>query len=411
MANIKPFRGYLPPFEIAGEVSSPPYDVMSSDEARDMVHGNPGSFLRVIKPEIDYTPGSEPQGDSLHQHAAENLRDFISSGKLQPDENSCFYIYKITMGAHIQTGIVAATSVAEYNEGLIKKHEFTRPKKENDRSQHIEITNANTGPVLLIFRNDGQFRNKISGITNQSPDIAFTADDETMHALWKIDCMDDISTLIEYFDTISALYIADGHHRAASASRVQKIRQDLNSNHNGYEAYNYFLSVIFPHDEMQILDYNRVVKDLNGLKESEFTDSIQTNFSLTALPNSAKPGFRNIFSMFLNGNWFELKAKEGILSNDPVEGLDASILQNHLLNPILGIDDPRTNERIDFVGGIRGLEELEHRCNLDAKVAFSLYPVSITDLLAVADSGKVMPPKSTWFEPKLRSGLVVRLLD
>ena len=208
MSTIKPFRGYLPPSEIAGKVSSLPYDVMSSDEARDMVHGNPSSFLRVIKPEIDYTPGSEPQGDSLHQHAAENLRDFISSGKLQHDENSCFYIYKITMGAHIQTGIVAAVSVAEYNEGLIKKHEFTRPNKENDRSQHIEITNANTGPVLLIFRNDGQFRNKISGINNQSPDIAFTADDETIHALWKIDFMDDISSLTEYFDTISALYIS-----------------------------------------------------------------------------------------------------------------------------------------------------------------------------------------------------------
>ena len=411
MATIKPFQGYRSPPNTAGTVSSPPYDVMTSDEARDMVQGNPDSFLRVIKPEIDFTPGNEPKGDSLHEHGSENLQNFISDGKLVQDENPCLYIYQIKMGDHMQTGIMAAVSVEEYNKGLIKKHEFTRADKENDRTRHIEITNANTGPVFLTFRNDGQFQNKISEIKNQSPDVSFISDDKTMHTLWKIDSADQIDLLSNYFHSIPALYIADGHHRAASASRVQKIRQDANPHHKGDESYNYFLSVIFPNDEMQILDYNRVVKDLNGLTDDQLLESIKSNFLLTLNPSPLAPDSPHTYSMFLNEKWYRMEAKEHIISDDPVEGLDASILQNHLLTPILDIDNPRTNKRIDFVGGIRGLEELERRCSLDAKVAFALYPVSIDDLLAVADAGKVMPPKSTWFEPKLRSGLVVRLLD
>ena len=411
MANIKPFHGYRPPPEIAREVSSPPYDVMTSDEARDMIKGNPNSFLHVIKPEIDFISGDEPQGDILHKHGAANLQEFINNGRLVQDQNPSFYIYQIKMGNHTQIGLVASVSVEEYNYGRIKKHEFTRPDKENDRSRHIEITNANTGPVFLTFRNDGQFQNKIANMKNQLPDVSFTADDETIHTLWKIDCMDDISSLIDYFHNISALYIADGHHRAASASRVQKTRQDADPNHSGDELYNFFLAVIFPHDEMQILAYNRLVKDMNGLMDNQFINLIQTNFNLKPLTNSVKPKTRNIFSMFLNGHWYELKAKDKILSNDPVDGLDAAILQNYLLKPVLGIDDPRTNKKIDFVGGIRGLKELELRCSLDATIAFALYPVSIEDLLIVADADKVMPPKSTWFEPKLRSGMVVRLLD
>ena len=411
MSTIKPFRGYLPPPDKTGKVSSPPYDVLSSDEAREMVQNNPDSFLRIIKPEIDFTPDSAPHGDSLHQHAAENIRDFISSGKLQQDEFSCMYLYEITMGVHTQEGIMAAVSVAEYNTGLIKKHEFTRKEKEDDRTRHIEITNANTGPVFLTFRNDGKYQKQIEKIKQQPSAISFQADDNTIHRLWKISDPASQDHLRNYFQSIPALYIADGHHRAASASRVQKIRQDSNPNHNGNELYNYFLAVIFPHDEMQILDYNRVVKDLNGLTEKQFIDSIQTKFNLMTLSSPEKPETRNIFSMFLNGNWYKLKAKDKILSNDLVEGLDASILQNHLLSPILGIDDPRRDDRIDFVGGIRGLAELEYRCKLDAKVAFALHPVSIADLLSVADAGSIMPPKSTWFEPKLRSGMVVRLLD
>jgi len=411
VAIIKPFRGYLPPSELARKVSSPPYDVISSDEAREIILNNPDSFLRVIKPEIDYASNSDIPGNILHQHAKDNLQDFIESGKLLQDDKPCFYLYEITMGCHTQTGIMAAVSVTEYNNGNIKKHEFTRPDKEDDRTEHIEMTNANTGPVFLTFSNDGEFQHQIESIKNKTADISLQADDNTLHNLWKIPILDDQISLITYFESIPALYIADGHHRAASASRVQRIREAANSYHKGDEPYNFFLSVIFPHDEMQIMDYNRVVKDLNGLTDSQFINLIQTNFNLTALPNAVRPNMKNIFSMFLLGSWYKLKAKDEILSDDPVEGLDASILQNHLLEPLLGINDPRTDVRIDFIGGIRGLEELENRCSLDTAVAFALYPVSIENLLAVADANKVMPPKSTWFEPKLRSGLVVRLLD
>jgi uncharacterized protein (DUF1015 family) len=376
-----------------------------------MVQNNSDSFLRIIKPEIDYSPGKEPDSETLHHHAAENLQAFIRSGKLQRDKNPSFYIYQISMDQHTQTGIIAAVSVQEYNEGLIKRHEFTRPEKENNRTRHFEITNANTGPVLLTFRNNGEFQDHIPDITNLGPDIAFQADDGTNHSLWKITSSTTRESLNRYFATIPALYIADGHHRAASASRVQKIRQDNNPQHQGNESYNYFLSVIFPHDEMQIQGYNRLVKDLAGLSDDRFLELIKTNFIIKDLPNLQIPHKKHTFSMYLNGNWYRLNAKNKIVSDDPVAGLDASILQNHLLNPILEIDNPRTNNRIDFVGGIRGLEELERRCCLDAKVAFALHPVSIDELLIVADADKVMPPKSTWFEPKLRSGLVVRLLD
>ena len=411
MSVIKPFQGYLPPPEIANKVSSPPYDTLSSDEAREMVQNNSDSFLRIIKPEIDYSPGVEPDSETLHHHAAENLQTFIRSGKLQKDKNLSLYIYQISMDQHTQTGIIAAVSVQEYNEGLIKKHEFTRPEKENNRTRHFEITNANTGPVLLTFRNNGTFQDQIPDITNLGPDITFQADDGTNHRLWKITSPKILESLNHYFESIPALYIADGHHRAASASRVQKIRQGNNPQHQGNESYNYFLSVIFPHDEMQIQGYNRLVKDLAGLSDDRFLDLIKTNFIIEELPNVQSPCQRHTFSMYLNGNWYRLNAKNKIISDDPVAGLDASILQDHLLNPFLEIDDPRTNNRIDFVGGIRGLEELERRCSLDAKVAFALHPVSIDELLIVADADKVMPPKSTWFEPKLRSGLVVRLLD
>ena len=411
MAIIKPFQGFRPPSELASVVSSPPYDVMTSEEARKMVKNNPDSFLRIIKPEINFTQENEPLGDTLHKHGFDNLQSFIKDGKLIQDEKPSFYIYQITMGNHIQTGIMAAVSVEEYNQGLIKKHEFTRPEKENDRTRHIEITNANTGPVFLTFQNDSQFQNWISDIKTQSPDISFNADDGTHHTLWKTDSQKQIEVLTDYFNTIPALYIADGHHRAASASRVQKIREDANPSHTGDEPYNFFLSVIFPHDEIQILDYNRVVKDLNGLTKEQFFESVKPNFTLSPFSSLLPPATANTYSMFLNTNWYRLEAKEHIKSKDPVEGLEASILQKYLLTPILDIDDPRTNKRIDFVGGIRGMKELERRCETDCAVAFALPPVSIDQLLSVADSGLVMPPKSTWFEPKLRSGLVVRLLD
>ena len=411
MAEIKPFRGYLPPPELAKKVSSPPYDVLSSNEARSITKKNSDSFLRVIKPETDYEPGNELEREALHHHAAENLGGLIRSGSLMQDDEPCFYIYRISMGDHIQTGIIAAVSIQEYNQGLIKKHELTRSDKEDDRTLHIEITNANTGPVFLTFRNKGGFQNQISNIINQKKDITFQADDRTIHTLWKIKSPEILESLKRYFESIPALYIADGHHRVASAARVQKIRESNNSRHQGNEPYNYFLSVIFPHDEVQILDYNRVIKDLAGLTEEQFLRLIQNSFTLIPLSERQIPGNQYTFSMYLNNKWYKLDAKDEIITDDSVLGLDASILQDHLLNPILKINDPRTNKRIDFVGGVRGLEELEHRCSQDAKVAFALYPVTINELLDVADEGKVMPPKSTWFEPKLRSGLIVRLLD
>ena len=411
MALIKPFRGYRPPADLAHKITSPPYDVMTSDEARDMVQNNNDSFLRVIKPEIDFSPENEPKGDDLHNHAKHNLLDYIEKGNLIQDTNSCFYLYQITMGNHTQTGIMAAVSIAEYNEDLIKKHEFTQPEKEDDRTRHIEITNANTGPVFLTYRNDGKLKNVTLEILNSHPDISFTADDGTFHTLWKVENKIQVERLINYFQAMPALYIADGHHRAASAARVQKFREDANSHHTGDESYNYFLSVIFPHDEMQILDYNRVVKDLNGLTEEQFHESIKENFDVVPIPHPPLPIPENNYSMHINGKWYQLEALAHVKSDDPVEGLEASILQKYLLTPILDIDDPRTNKRINFVGGIRGMEELERRCQTDCTVAFALPPISIEQLLSVADSGQVMPPKSTWFEPKLRSGMVVRLLD
>jgi len=411
MALIKPFRGYRPPENLAHKITSPPYDVMTSNEAREMVQGNNDSFLRIIKPEIDFNSGEEPLGYNLHNHGKNNLLDYIEKGNLVQDTNSCFYLYQITMGNHTQTGIMAAVSIEEYNRGLIKKHEFTRPEKEDDRTRHIDITNANTGPVFLTYRNDGKLKNVILEILNSHPNISFTADDATFHALWKVENKIQIERLIDYFQAIPALYIADGHHRAASAARVQKIREEANPNHTGDEPYNYFLSVIFPHDEMQILDYNRVVKDLNGLTEEQFFVSVNANFEINLIPNPSLPIPENNYSMHINGKWYQLEAKAHVKSDDPVEGLEASILQKYLLTPILDIDDPRTNKRIDFVGGIRGMVELERRCKIDCQVAFALPPVSIEQLLSVADSGQVMPPKSTWFEPKLRSGMVVRLLD
>jgi len=411
MALIKPFRGYRPPENLADKITSPPYDVMTSDEAREMVQNNNDSFLRIIKPEIDYNSGEEPLGDDLHNHAKNNLLYYIEKGNLVQDTNFCFYLYQITMGNHTQTGIMAAVSIEEYNQGLIKKHEFTHPEKEDDRTRHIDITNANTGPVFLTYRNDGKLKNVTLEILNSHPNISFTADDAIFHALWKVENKIQIERLIDYFQAIPALYIADGHHRAASAARVQKIREETNPNHSGFEPYNYFLSVIFPHDEMQILDYNRVVKDLNGLTEDQFHESINENFDVVPIPHHPSPISENNYSMHINGKWYQLEAKAHVKSDDPVEGLEASILQKYLLTPILDIDDPRTNKRIDFVGGIRGMVELERRCEIDCQVAFALPPVSIEQLISVADSEQVMPPKSTWFEPKLRSGMVVRLLD
>ena len=411
MAKILPFKGFLPPASLAKLVSSPPYDTLSSDEARSKIKNNNKSFLRVIKPEVDFKIGAEPSGRKLHEHAATNLNNYISNGNLLEDKDQYLYIYQISMGAHVQTGIIAAVSIEEYDSGIIKKHEFTRPEKEDDRTMHIQVTKANTGPVFLTFRNDGSFNNQISGVINRDKDISFEADDGTLHSIWRIQDSNIINEIREYFKRVQSLYIADGHHRAASASRVHKEMTKNEPKHNFRESYNYFLATIFPHDEMQIMGYNRVVEDLCGLSNEQFISKLRENFDIQKLSNKRGPKERFSFTMLLGNCWYCLTAKQKIIKQDSVLRLDASILQNHILEPILKIEDPRTDKRIEFVGGIRGLEELERKCSSNAKVAFALYPVSIEDLFRVSDDNKVMPPKSTWFEPKLRSGLIVRFLD
>lgn len=411
MAKILPFKGFLPPASLAELVSSPPYDTLSSDEARSRTKNNNKSFLRIIKPEVDFKIGTEPSGSKLHEHAATNLSNYISNGNLIEDKDQCLYIYQISMGAHVQTGIIAAVSVEEYDSGIIKKHEYTRPEKEDDRTMHIQVTKANTGPVFLTFRNDGSFNNQISGVINRDRDISFEADDGTLHSIWRIQDSNTINEISAYFKRVRSLYIADGHHRAASASRVHKGMTKNKPIENVRESYNYFLATIFPHDEMQIMGYNRVVKDLCGLSDEQFIGKLRENFDIQKLSTKRGPKERFSFTMLLGNSWYCLTAKKQIIKEDSVLRLDASILQNHILKPILKIEDPRTDKRIEFVGGIRGLEELERRCSSDVKVAFALYPVSIEDLFRVSDDNKVMPPKSTWFEPKLRSGLIVRFLD
>ncbi len=403
MAKILPFKGFLPPASLAELVSSPPYDTLSSDEARSRTENNNKSFLRVIKPEVDFKIGTEPSGRKLHEHAATNLSNYISNGNLLEDKDQYLYVYQISMGAHVQTGIIAAVSVEEYDSGIIKKHEYTRPEKEDDRTLHISTTRANTGPVFLVFKNDGSFKELISRYAREKSIIYFHADDGSSHSIKKIENKSSIENIRNYFKSVDNLYIADGHHRAASASRFQKSQ---NGNSNG----DYFLGTLFPHDEVQILSYNRVVRRLDGFQNDLFFKEVKKYFSIVR-SNKKKPNDKGIFMMYLDGKWFALEAKEKIKNNDPVLGLDASLLQNFILDLILNIKDPRTDSRLDFIGGSKGLDELERRCGMDAKIAFALYPVSIDDLLKVADDGKVMPPKSTWFEPKLRSGLIVRKLD
>ncbi len=416
MADIRPFRGYTPSPELASQVAALPYDVMSSEEARVMAKGNPYSFLHVSKSEIDFPVGTDSHSDVVYEKGAENLQKLISECILVRSETPCFYIYRQKMGDIQQTGIVAGVSALEYQSGLIKKHEHTRKEKEDDRAKHVTILNANSGPAFLTYPHRAGIDALVSEITSENPDIDFVADDGIAHTLWIVKFEIQIKKIVDLFKEIPALYIADGHHRSAAASRACIMRKGANPNHTGNEPYNHFLAVIFPEDQLYVMDYNRVVKDLNGLTPSEVKQKIEAKFDVTELnvadPEGAKPKKRAEFGMYLDGKWYSLAPKAGVVpANDPVKSLDVSILQNNILDPILGIDDPRTNNRIDFIGGIRGLKELVLRCNNDCKVAFALFPTGMDQLIAIADTGQVMPPKSTWFEPKLRSGMVVKTMD
>jgi len=412
MAIIRAFRGLRPDPRLVEKVAAPPYDVLSSEEAREMALGNEYSFLHVNKPEIDLDPDIDLYDERVYEQGAANLQRMIRDQVLRQDEKPCLYVYRQQMGRHVQTGLVAGASVAEYDDDLIKKHEQTRADKEDDRTRHVATLNANTGPVFLTYKAVPAVDGLMTRITAGTPEYDFTSADGIRHVFWVVADPETIGRIHELFDAIDCLYVADGHHRSASASRVQKMRREKNPHHTGDEEYNFFLSVIFPHDQMLIMDYNRVVRDLNNLTPEQFVDKVQETFSL-AVVDDGQPKQRHDFGMYINGRWFRLTAKPGSFpAEDPVRSLDVSILQENLLAPVLGIGDPRKDKRIDFVGGIRGLRELERLVQSGKHaVAFALYPTSIEQLMAIADAGRFMPPKSTWFEPKLKSGLVVHLLD
>lgn len=415
MAVLKPFPGIRPPRELAAQVAAPPYDVVSSEEAREMARDNPYSFLRINKPEINFEPSVDPFDERVYRKGAENFRRFLEEGILRRDPLSCFYVYRQTMGGHVQTGLMATASVEEYEQDLIRKHEYTRPDKEDDRVRHIDRLDAQVGPVFLTYRSESHAAALVDSCARGEPEYDFIASGGVRHQLWVVADEERITALAEAFRAVPCLYVADGHHRSAAAQRVKRLRQAANPAHTGAEPYNFFLAVVFPHDQMQILDYNRVVRDLHGLSDAEFLAALVQSFEVTEFRGNgeARPPGKHSFGMYFRGRWYCLKARPILLErSDPVARLDVSLLQDEVLGPLLGIGDPRTDKRIDFVGGIRGLKELQRRVDSGAfAVAFACHPTSMEELMAVADAGRVMPPKSTWFEPKLKSGLVVHSLD
>ncbi len=413
MAVIKAFRGLHPKEEFASVVAAPPYDVLSSDEARALVKKNQNSFLRVNKSEVDFSAEESQYTDKVYLQGKENLQRLIDDGLMVRDEKESFYLYRLTMNGKSQTGLVALTSVDEYNRGLIKKHELTRPEKVNDRADHIMILEAQVGPVFSIFKQNTQIKQLFEKLTSTKPYIDFEADDKVRHELWVIDSSDDVAALVEYFKHLDALYIADGHHRSEAASEVCRRMKEKNSNHTGEESYNYFLNVIFPDDELHILSYNRVISDLQNLDMSEIIEKLSDTFEIEKSENPIEPTDNHTIGVYHNQNWYKAVIKDNSFDNNhPSESIDSAILTKNLLAPLFKIENLRTDNRIKFVGGIRGIAELEKLVDSgEHKMAFALYPVSVNQLLAVADAGKVMPPKSTWFEPKLRSGMVVSLLN
>jgi uncharacterized protein (DUF1015 family) len=414
MPVIKPFKAFRPQPELVTKVASPPYDVLNSEEARQLVKDNPYSFLYVNKAEIDLDSFVDHYDQRVYEKASENLNKLIKGRVYLQDKQEKIYVYRQIMKGRAQTGLVVCVSIDDYLKGKIKKHENTRADKEKDRINHIDFTDANTGPVFLTYKAKDEIKQIINRWTKEeNPVYDFTSEDEITHTCWVIDDKSTIQQLIESFAEIDYLYIADGHHRAAAATKVGLKRREQYKDYTGKEEFNYFLSVLFPHDELYIMDYNRVVTDLAGNSEEEFIKKISEKFTTEKYSGEGpyRPKARHTFGMYLDNCWCKLTVKPGTFDeDDAVDSLDVSILQNNLLTPILEIKDPRTDQRIEFVGGIRGLEELEKRVKAGMKVAFSLYPTSIEELMKVADAEKLMPPKSTWFEPKLRSGIFIHKL-
>ncbi|WP_440322201.1 DUF1015 domain-containing protein [Laedolimicola sp.] len=410
MAEIRAFRGIRPAAGKEADIAALPYDVYNREEARKAVEGKPLTFLRIDRAETQLSEETDIYAPEVYQKAKELLWGMVENGDFVQDDKPCYYLYELTMNGRSQTGIVACASIDDYLNGMIKKHENTRREKEEDRVRHVDICDAQTGPIFLAYRNQESLKKIVADVKTGAALFDFTSEDGIRHRGWKIADTEKISAIYEAFHQMNALYIADGHHRAASAVRVGVKRREEHPGYTGEEEFNYFLSVIFPDDELMIMDYNRVVRELNGLTPEEFLSGIKKVFDVEKLDKAEHPKRKGQVTLFLEDKWYLLTLKPEYENCDPVEGLDVSILQKQILEPVLGIQDPKTDKRIDFVGGIRGLSELERRVHTDMKVAFAMYPTSIGELFAVADAGLLMPPKSTWFEPKLRSGLFIHAL-
>ena len=414
MAKVKPFKGIRPPKHLVEQVVSRPYDVLNSEEARKEAEGNDKSLYRIIKPEIDFEVGTDEHDPKVYERAAQNFQKFQDNGWLLQDDKDHYYIYSQTMDGRTQYGFVVAAWVNDYMEGRIKKHELTRRDKEEDRMKHVRVNNANIEPVFFAFPDNEVLEQIIRDVTKEVPEYDFVAPDGFGHTLWKIGDEATIKKITEEFEKIPNLYIADGHHRSAAAALVGAEKAKNNPSHKGDEEYNYFMAVAFPASHLNIIDYNRVVKDLNGLTPQEFLDKLKENFIVEEKGTDIyKPNKLHNFSLYLDGKWYSLTAKEGTYDDkDPIGVLDVTVSSDLIWRDILGIHDLRSDKRIDFVGGIRGLGELKKRVDSgEMKIALALYPVTMDQLIAIADSGNIMPPKTTWFEPKLRSGLVIHKLD
>ncbi len=414
MAILKPFRGYRPPKEIVKELASRPYDVLNSEEARKEAGDNPYSFLRVVKPEVELPEGIDLYSQQVYDKARENFHAFLNKGYLARDEKPNYYVYAQSWGKKTQYGIVGCAGVEDYLNDIIRKHELTRPDKEEDRMKHVRITNANAEPVFFTYAKSAAIDAIVEQVVQAPPVYDFVADDGFGHHFWVVDYDEIIRTLEKLFTGVPYFYVADGHHRTAAAALVGKEKKENNPGHTGNEPYNYFMAVLFPDDQLTIIDYNRVVKDLNGLNKEAFIEKLSRAFEVEKVGKSEyKPSTLHTMGMYLEGDWYALKAKPHTYDDrDPIGVLDVTILSNWVLEPILGIKNLRTDKRIDFVGGIRGLGELKRRVDSgEMQVAFSLYPVTMKQLMDIADTGNIMPPKTTWFEPKLRSGLVVNALE
>lgn len=413
MAKVRPFKAIRPETEYASKVVALPYDVMNRQEAAEMADGNPYSFLHICRAEIDLPEQENPYDRSVYEKAKSNIEKYLDEGIFINEKKPALYLYRQIMDGRVQTGVVGCAAVDEYKNNTIKKHEFTRHEKEVDRINHFDICDTNTEPVFLTYRDDKRIRSIMEAFAeNNKPVYDVTAADGVKHILWVIDDEQIIENLVSLFDEIPAFYIADGHHRSASAYKVGEKRREENPDYTGDEEFNFFMAAIFPDNDLKIFDYNRVVADLNGNSREEFIKKVKASgFDVEDMGEELYyPEKKHVFSMYLDGRWYRLAASDDIIPDHVIDSLDVAVLQNSLLGPVLGIEDPRTDKRIDFVGGIRGLEELKRRADSDMKIAFAVYPVDMSDLLEVADNGMVMPPKSTWFEPKLGSGLFLHSL-